>query len=135
MRELSIPDEIYQQMIAQARAEAPIEACGMLAGRDGAVEKLYKMTNADNATDHFMMEPAEQFAAIKDMRSAGVEMLAVYHSHPESPARPSQEDIRLALTPGVMYVIVSLLGDAPSVRGFLIADGQVSEASATVVKD
>lgn len=135
MRELSIPDEIYQQMIAQARAEAPIEACGMLAGRDGAVEKLYKMTNADNATDHFMMEPAEQFAAIKDMRSAGVEMQAVYHSHPESPARPSQEDIRLALTPGVMYVIVSLLGDAPSVRGFLIADGQVSEASATVVKD
>lgn len=135
MRELSIPDEIYQQMIAQARAEAPIEACGMLAGRDGAVEKLYQMTNADNATDHFMMEPAEQFAAIKDMRSAGVEMQAVYHSHPESPARPSQEDIRLALTPGVMYVIVSLLGDAPSVRGFLIADGQVSEASATVVKD
>lgn len=135
MRELSIPDEIYQQMIAQARAEAPIEACGMLAGRDSTVEKLYKMTNADNATDHFMMEPAEQFAAIKDMRSAGVEMLAVYHSHPESPARPSQEDIRLALTPGVMYVIVSLLGDAPSVRGFLIADGQVSEASATVVKD
>ena len=134
MLNLAIPEEIYRQMVAQARAEAPIEACGILAGTDGKVLKRYEMTNADNATDHFMLAPVEQFAVVKDMRSAGLEMLAVYHSHPETPARPSDEDIRLALTGGLVYVIVSLLGEAPSVGGFLVEDGNVSEAPLAIVK-
>ncbi len=74
-------------MLKQAEAEAPIEACGILAGSDSKVEKLYKMTNADKSSDHFMMEPAEQFKVVKDMRSAGLKMLAIYHSHPATPAR------------------------------------------------
>jgi len=127
-----IPGDIYAQMIAQARAEAPIEACGILAGVDGKVAKLYKMTNADAARDHFMMEPAEQFAVAKDIRSAGLEMLAIYHSHPESPAWPSAEDIRLALTPDVLYVIVSLQNDNPTAKGFLIQDGGVTEVPVTI---
>jgi len=132
MPKLEIPGDIYEQMVAQARAEAPIEACGILAGTDGKVKKLYKMTNADAASDHFMTEPAEQFAVVKDIRSAGLEMLAIYHSHPESPARPSAEDIRLALTPDVIYVIVSLLDDAPTAKGFLMDDGNVTEVSVTI---
>ena len=132
MPKLEIPSDIYAQMVAQARAEVPIEACGILAGTDGKVEKLYRMANADAASDHFMMEPAEQFAVVKDIRSAGLEMLAIYHSHPESPARPSAEDIRLALTPGVIYVIVSLLDDDSAAKGFLIDDGDVTEVLATV---
>ncbi len=123
MRELQIPNNIFEQMLKQAKAEAPIEACGILAGKDGEVEKLYKMTNADQSNDHFMMEPKEQFKVAKDIRSAGLEMLAIYHSHPESPARPSTEDIRLAVTPDVVYVIVSLQNTEPAVKGFLIEDG------------
>jgi len=132
MPKLEIPGDIYAQMVAQARAEAPVEACGILAGTDGKVEKLYKMTNADAASDHFMMEPAEQFAVVKNMRSEGLEMLAIYHTHPESPARPSAEDIRLALTPGVMYVIVSLLDGDPAAEGFLIDDGDVTEVPVSI---
>ena len=132
MPKLEIPGDIYAQMVAQARAEAPVEACGILAGTDGKVKRFYRMTNADAASDHFMMDPAEQFAVVKDIRSAGLEMLAIYHSHPESPARPSAEDIRLALTPGVIYIIVSLLDAEPAARGFLIDDGDVTEVSATV---
>jgi len=132
MLKLEIPADIYAQMVAQARAEAPIEACGMLAGRDGKVSKLYKLTNADAADDHFMMEPAEQFAAVKDIRSSGLELLGIYHSHPRSPARPSQEDIRLALTPDVVYVIVSLLDDEPEAKGFLIEDGDVTEVQVII---
>jgi proteasome lid subunit RPN8/RPN11 len=132
MPTLKIPGDIYELMVAQARAEAPIEACGILAGADGEVKKLYKMTNADAASDHFMTEPAEQFAVVKDIRSAGLEMLAIYHSHPESPARPSAEDIRLALTPEVIYVIVSLLNDEPAARGFVMDDGDVTEVSVTI---
>jgi len=132
MPKLEIPGDIYSQIVAQARAEAPIEACGILAGTDGKIEKLYKMTNADASRDHFMMEPAEQFAVVKDIRSEGLKMLAIYHSHPESPARPSAEDICLALTPGVIYVIVSLLDDDPDAKGFLIDDGDVTKVSVTI---
>ena len=108
MCELRIPAAILDEMISQAKAAAPVEACGILAGSDGSVEKFYPMTNADGSREHFMMAPEEQFAVIKEMRKAGLEMLAIHHSHPESPPRPSQEDIRLALTPGVIYVILSL---------------------------
>ncbi|MHC4726627.1 MAG: M67 family metallopeptidase, partial [Planctomycetota bacterium] len=88
MLKLEIPNTIYQQMLAQAKALAPIEDCGILAGSNGKVEKFYKMTNTDNSSTHYMMEPKEQFATVKDIRSAGLEMLAIYHSHPETPARP-----------------------------------------------
>ncbi len=114
-------------MLAQAKSEVPIEACGILAGKDGAVERLYKMTNADQSCDHFMMAPQEQFKVAKDIRSAGLEMLAIYHSHPETPARPSAEDIRLAFTPDVTYVIVSLQNIEPAIKGFLIEDDNVTE--------
>ena len=125
---LEIPNNIFQQMLKQAEAEAPIEACGILAGSDSKVEKLYKMTNTDKRGDHFMMEPAEQFKVAKDIRSAGLKMLAIYHSHPATPARLSQEDIRLSLTPDVTYVIVSLReSSCPAVKGFLIDDGNITE--------
>lgn len=134
MLKLEIPDYIYKDMVEQARTEAPIEACGILAGGNGRVEKLYKMTNAEGRRDHFMMEPAEQFAAAKDIRSASLKMLAVYHSHPETPARPSAEDVRFALMPGMIYVIVSLHGNnGPVIKGFQIEDGTVREVPIDVV--
>ncbi|MHC4394638.1 MAG: M67 family metallopeptidase [Planctomycetota bacterium] len=128
MLKLQVSNSIFEQMLQQAAAEAPIEACGILAGEAGMAEKLYKMTNIDASSDHFMMEPQEQFAVIKDIRASGLEMLAIYHSHPESPARPSAEDIRLALTPDVVYVIVSLQDtEAVNVKGFVIEDSNVVE--------
>ncbi len=127
MLKLKIPGNIFEQMVEQAKAEAPIEACGILAGKNKTVEKLYKMTNTDQSSDHFMMTPEEQFKVVKDIRSDGLEMLAIYHSHPETPARPSAEDIRLALTPDVIYVIVSLQNTEPAIKGFLIEGNSVTE--------
>ncbi len=132
---LEIPEKIFIQMLNQAKAEAPIEACGILAGRSSVVKKLYEMTNADQRSDHFMMKPKEQFQVVKDIRSAGLEMLAIYHSHPETPARPSAEDIRLALTPDVIYVIVSIQKDEAALRGFLIKYSNVTEVSVKILED
>ncbi len=135
MLKLEIPTNIFEQMVAQAKALAPIEACGILAGKDNKAERLFEMTNADNRSDHFMMEPKEQFTVVKNIRSADLEVLAIYHSHPETPARPSAEDIRLALTPDVIYVIVSLQGaNAPAVKGFLIEDGTGTEVPVKVLQ-
>jgi [CysO sulfur-carrier protein]-S-L-cysteine hydrolase len=123
---LKIPRPIYDDLIAHARDGFPLEICGLLGGREGLVSTAHRLTNIDGSNEHFSMDPREQFAAVKAMRAAGEEMLAIYHSHPETPARPSEEDIRLALTPGVSYVIVSLADvQAPDLRSFKIEKGKV----------
>jgi proteasome lid subunit RPN8/RPN11 len=133
---LEIPNHIFKDMLEQARTEAPIEACGILAGGNGRVEKFYKMTNAEQRRDHFMMAPVEQFAVVKDIRSASLDILAIYHSHPETPARPSSEDIRFALTPGMIYVIISLQGNnGPVMKGFQIEDSLINEVPVKILED
>jgi len=136
MLRLEIPTRIFQDMLDQARTEAPIECCGILAGRHGRAEKLYKMANVENRCDHYMMAPEQQFAVAKDIRSSSLDMLAIYHSHPETPARPSAEDLRLALTPNVVYVILSLQGNnGPAVKGFQIEDSAVTEVTVQMMED
>ena len=130
---LFLPHTILNDLIIHAQNELPMEACGMLAGRDGQVERIYEMANADQASDHYLMVPNEQFRVVKDMRAAGLQMLAIYHSHPETPARPSQEDIRLALTPGVIYLIISLAEEEPVTKGFSINNGHTTEVPLRIV--
>jgi proteasome lid subunit RPN8/RPN11 len=132
---LKIPHHIHEDMIAHAREGFPLEVCGILGGTGDTVSVIYRMTNTDASNEHFMMDPKEQFAVVKDLRGKGLSMLAVYHSHPETPARPSEEDIRLALTPDISYVIVSLADSAaPSVKSYKIASGNVQiEAIETIV--
>lgn len=135
MSVLRIPSGIVDAMVRQAVKERPVEACGILAGKAETVEDAFAMTNVDHSSEHFMMDPKEQFAVAKEIRGRGLAMLAVYHSHPQSPARPSQEDIRLALTPGIAYVIVSLLEpEHPDVRAYLIEDGRVSPSEIEIVE-
>ncbi len=135
MTELEIPEFVFDQMIAQAQAQAPIEACGILAGDENLVKRLYEMTNVDNSSEHFTMNPAEQFSVVKTMRAAGLKMSAIYHSHPATPARPSEEDIRLALTPDATYVILSLeKPDEPYAKAFLIDKDVVTERPLRIVK-
>ena len=123
---LKIPQHIYDDIISHAREGFPLEVCGILGGRGGVVSEIYRMTNTDRSNEHFMMDPREQFAVVKALRANGLEMAVIYHSHPETPARPSEEDIRLALTPDVSYVIVSLAEpENPVLKSFKIADGKV----------
>ena len=124
---LRIPRAIHDDLIAHALEGLPLEVCGILGGREGTVEQAFRLTNVDASNEHFTMEPREQFAVAKQLRAAGLEMTAIYHSHPESPARPSEEDIRLALTPDVSYVIISVMDrERPELKSFKIADGVVT---------
>jgi len=123
---LVIPEKIHRAVVVHAQNGFPLEVCGILGGDGTTVKSLYPMTNTDASNEHFMMDPREQFAAVKAMRADGEWMVAIYHSHPESPARPSQEDIRLALTPDVYHLIVSLQDrEHPVVRAFRISEGVV----------
>jgi proteasome lid subunit RPN8/RPN11 len=132
---LLIPTNIHDELISHAKEGFPLEVCGILGGIGESVSAIYRMTNTDASNEHFMMEPKEQFSVVKDLRTKGLTMLAVYHSHPETPARPSEEDIQLALTPGVSHVIISVADFLqPVVKSFKIDQGKVtSEAIELIV--
>jgi [CysO sulfur-carrier protein]-S-L-cysteine hydrolase len=122
---LRIPQQIIDEIIHHANKGLPEEVCGYLAGFDGEVTNSIPMTNIDHSPDHFSFDPAEQFKVVREARNAGLEILANYHSHPETPARPSVEDIRLAYDPSISYVIVSLAERVPVVKSFRIEKGKV----------
>ena len=123
---IRIPQPIYDGLIAHARKGFPLEVCGILGGAEGVVTVAFPMTNTDASNEHFTMDPKEQFAVVKELRAKQVSMQAIYHSHPETPARPSPEDIKLALTPQVSHIIISLADpDHPDVKSFKIENGVV----------
>ena len=122
---LTIDNPVYEQMLQAARARAPIEACGLCGGRDGRVSRFIELTHADATAEHFRMLPAEQFAAVRSLRADGLRLLAVWHSHPATPARLSREDLRLAYTPDVVYLILSLAQPLqPDLKGFRVTAGE-----------
>lgn len=121
----------FDKMVEHAKSELPNEACGLIAGRvDGeakVVEKVYFLTNIDHSNEHFSLDPKEQLAAIKDMRANGLVPLGNWHSHPESPSRPSDEDKRLAYDSTASYLILSLMDEnAPVLNSFKI-EGENAE--------
>ena len=117
---VKIKKDIQDKIIKHAQEEAPIEACGYLASQDGVIVRHYEMKNIDQSSEHFSFDPKDQFFVVRDARAQGLEISAMYHSHPASPARPSAEDIRLAYDPSLSYVIVSLAGGRRDVKSFRI---------------
>jgi proteasome lid subunit RPN8/RPN11 len=122
---LKITRNIVDEMIRHGRAAAPLEACGYLAEKDGVVCRCIAMKNIDASPVHYSMDPAQQFAAARSCRNEGLSIRAVYHSHPETPARPSAEDIKLAYDPKLSYVIISLAEMNPQVKSFIIQKEKV----------
>ena len=110
---LKLRKDLYDKMLKHCEDGLPNESCGLIAGTvDGdvkTVEKVYLLTNIDASREHFSMDPKEQLAAVKDARAAGLAMLGNFHSPPESPSRPSEEDKRLAYDSTAEYLILSLM--------------------------
>ena len=129
----------FEEILAHSLKAAPNEACGLIGGiAEGdtkKVEKVYLLTNIDNSPEHFSMDPKEQFTAVKDMRSNGWIMLGNFHSHPQSPSRPSEEDKRLAFDPNVSYLILSLMDkDEVVLKSFKICGGKVEAEPINIIE-
>ena len=127
----------FREIVDYARKTAPLEACGLLGGRvqDGerSVEKIYFLTNIDNSPEHFSMDAGEQFAAVKDMRQNGWTLIGNFHSHPATPARPSEEDKRLAFDAKASYLILSLAESIPVLKSFKIVKGVATEERISIL--
>jgi proteasome lid subunit RPN8/RPN11 len=129
MTRLDISKELFERMIAHCLSVYPNEACGILAGKDRTVKKIYEMTNIENSPVSYMMDPKEQFGVMKEMRNEGDDMLAIYHSHPDSASYPSAKDREIAYYSNAVYVIVSLIDPKrPDVKAYEINEGEVNEA-------
>jgi proteasome lid subunit RPN8/RPN11 len=129
---MRIAPELYDEIVAHAREEAPNECCGMIASRDGQAVRVYRAENAAASPLRYEIDGAEQFRIQMQIEDAELDLGAIYHSHTRSEPYPSQTDINLAFYPESLYVIVGLAGGAPVVRAFTIRDGQVSEAELLV---
>ena len=122
---MKIEQSVIDEIIRQASQEAPNESCGYLLGKDDTVTENYPMENIDHSPEHFSFAPKDQFAALRYAREKGLRILANWHSHPASPSRPSQEDLRLANDPTIRYAILSLLDGQPKLNSFKILNGEV----------
>ncbi|MGN0553521.1 MAG: M67 family metallopeptidase [Oscillospiraceae bacterium] len=135
---IKISEENYQKILEHAKSCLPEEACGLIAGEINGDEKLirkvYLLTNIDHSNEHFSLDPKEQLAAVKDMRAQGFVPLGNWHSHPESPSRPSEEDKRLAFDSKASYLILSLMDiNAPVLNSFKIS-GDTAENEGLVIE-
>ena len=131
--------EDYQKIIAHAEKWLPSEACGLIAGfidekGDKHIEKVYLLTNLDHSNEHFSMDPKEQLQAVKDMRANGFVPLGNWHSHPETPSRPSNEDKRLAYDSTASYMILSLMDrEHPVLNSFHIEGTESAKEELKIV--
>lgn len=113
-------------MRAYVEACLPAEACGLLAGSDGAVQEILPITNEAHSAVRFRMAPEEQLKAFNLIEDSGLELLGIFHSHPAGPEEPSATDIAEA-SYEVTQVIWSRKGETWGVRGFSIRNGSTSE--------
>lgn len=122
-----IPEKLYQEIVEFAQREKPNEACGILGGGENMATVFYPMVNTERSPVSYLMDPKEQFSVIKDLRTIKKDMVAIFHSHPHSPAFPSNKDVEMAFY-NVTYLILSLK-DAPELRGFKIdrKNGDIKE--------
>lgn len=129
----------YEKILAHAEKELPDEACGLIAGTsdgtDKIIKKVYLLTNIDHSNEHFSLDPKEQLAAVKDMRANGWVPLGNWHSHPESPSRPSEEDKRLAYDSKASYMILSLMDRANPVLNSFKIEGSNAEKETLIITE
>jgi proteasome lid subunit RPN8/RPN11 len=133
---LALEKKYVEEIVAHAREDAPIECCGIIAGRDGRAVKLFRAVNAEASPYRYNVEPQDLLRIHDEIENSGWDLLAIYHSHTQTDAEayPSPTDIQLAAWPDAHHLIVSLADDAnPVLRAFRIVDGRVSEEDLDIV--
>jgi proteasome lid subunit RPN8/RPN11 len=125
---MHIDDVLVKEMAEHGLREFPNEACGLLAGRDGAPLRFYSMRNLDASPSSYRLDPKEQLHVFDQMDEEGLDLLGIFHTHTHSEAYPSETDRKLAFYPEAHYLVMSLSDrEHPVLRAFRIAEGEVTE--------
>ena len=136
---LTISREIHDAIVAHAKRDHPLEACGIVAGPEGSdrPERLREMTNSAASPTFYEFDSSELLELYKELWDNDEDVVVVYHSHTETEAYPSRTDVKLASEPGAHYVLVSTRehGNSPGAvefRSYRIIDGEVTEEDVRV---
>ncbi len=125
---MRIPQDLLDAIVEHARADAPNECCGLIAGRHGVATSVHPTRNVRASPLAFEMDGLEVFRLIDEIEERGDELAGMYHSHTRTEPYPSQTDRNFSkLWPGLEWVIVGLQGEEATVRSYLIDDGAVRE--------
>ncbi len=123
---IQIPRSVCDAIVEHAKKESPLECCGILAGKDRTVKKVFELTNTEKSPVRFLMSPEEQLRVFEELERESIEMIAIYHSHPQSTAFPSEADVKMAFYPEVSSIIISLEEKGtPMVKAFRIDKGTI----------
>jgi [CysO sulfur-carrier protein]-S-L-cysteine hydrolase len=128
-----LPEPMRAAIVDHAIRDAPRECCGIIAGRNGVPMRLYETRNVAAGNRLYEIDPAQLIdLEFRELPAQDAEIVAIYHSHPESPAYPSPTDVALAFWPDAVFLICSLANrDRPEIRGFRIRDGAIHEVALT----
>lgn len=127
MDALRITPEQERWMLAHVLRWLPEEACGLLAGRGDRAERLFLIPNELHSPVKFRMEPQAQLDALLRIDELGLDMLAIFHSHPNGPPAPSPTDLAEFAYPGAATLILASTGGDWTARAFLIGGSSVTE--------
>lgn len=129
-----IPRTIVNQILHHAQQSETEETCGLISGKNGEFRHCHAVANvAGDRRRLFQMDPKGQIDAMRHIREAGEELMAIYHSHPDAPALPSATDIEQDDYPEVLYLIVSLTTKGVlELRGFYIRNNRVAEVPISI---
>jgi proteasome lid subunit RPN8/RPN11 len=115
-----------RELAQHARADAPNEACGVLAGTDGVVSRVIPLRNAAaEPQTRYLLDPATLVRTWAEIENAGLSLIGFYHSHPRGDPVPSPTDIREATYPDAVYVIVGLRGETPQLAAWRVHSAEV----------
>ena len=125
---ITLPRKIVKEIEDHAREEYPRECCGMLAGQEKFITKIFKTKNIAESADEYELDPLDQVKAFEEIDRLNLKLLGVYHSHPHHPCYPSTLDIHQAFYPGTAFFIISLKDlNKPQMKAFTIDKGKVIE--------
>lgn len=128
MEEIPLSAAIIGDLLAHCRSVYPEEGCGLIVSdASGDPVKMIPMANALHSPVRYQMDPRQQFDVMKRLRTEGMAVWAIFHSHPMSEPYPSPTDLRLAFHSECFYIIAGLATNPPVVRCFAISDGQIDE--------
>jgi len=125
MRSITVYPGLLDEIRAHARTVYPMEACGLLVGRDATATRFVPTPNILSSPTAYEIDPAALASTFRSLRESGEQLIAIMHSHPAGPAHPSQQDLERAYYPDVIHIIVSLADpEKPQIRAFRIIDAQ-----------
>lgn len=124
---MRIPMNLREQMLAWVQTCLPEEACGLLGGLDGEARLLVTIENELHSPVRFRMRPEAQLRAFRQLEAEGLDLLAIFHSHPTGPAVPSARDIAEGFYPEALTLIWSPGANGWSLRGFWMEPGGARE--------